>query len=1033
MPGEDSANDNPDVIERVIKQLYEKRKDLLDDHAKILQDFLGGNLALNLTARRFLEIYPLGTERVPPERVIRNWLGEAWIAAEYDVSLDIAFKLLMVSDPGPTGQKRILELLSDPGLPDPAEIVVHLNAVSVLMQPAPPVSSPVASMLERVQELAESGKWDEMAPGAYQAPFAAAVLALLAAPGQPELGEEAFGEFAERVLRYKTESNLLPDMEFEEPLSQDVVRAAAADSRKIFSAAIPVELLREIQIPDSMHPRYVAAEMNLDAVGLHLLRRYVEAVVPQVDSTESAKLRYASKLWDRMIRDYLAYLAEEAPTRVLWGEEILSQYRPDSSGPAAGAEERLITRDMNRAYLIRLLKNSEYLITPSGIRYRINLADSEKVIVTPMTDGRNISVPADIQELSHGDLIGYKVILKTVAAGAEEAKPQAMELGSKIVGVLAEIPRWRNRLRDGNLSPKQMKKAKQLVVLRGDLEQQASLLGTVPSGNASRDEEVQGRAKVFLNQAMELLDFLRANNSAAGAEEYFNVDEALMKIQALATRDRRLTEVHLRVPGYPAKVKPLAGVPDWEAIRILMGVIGFFSNPQGFVRVSLPATRPHMIMVESIDEDSDVKPDLVVPDPSASPQDTDAGAEEDSEKLLQRKGVPSRVIKILRKHGIPNISAIRSKSVEELSDLEGFSLEDLKMIYRAALDKYSGSGMKERPSNPFLYPNFITFHRFPPRVTRYLHLKGVFTNEELRVFVKQGGLDEDSGKRGSLTEVNERLVRSVAKMKIPAGLDAEVLKERRDLQEEAALKYLRKKYTKVVWTKLLARRFAPVTEEEIRTLLVSEGWEQGRRRKGAHSDLDPEKGTAYFKRRIPNAAAGGAEEVRVMPVEDPNFWKEFGAQLSFAQLADVGNFLDGRDRSRVEVTAVTGISSFFLHTDSALKSEADQLVENYPVQGIDIRVSDQLRSRPRTPEAFEKPGLMLPGLGLGSFDWPEGVPSPVRITEPIDIADMPALRPTSWIALQYNPRLTVEHILTQNVLVITYQNAKRETVVLIFA
>ncbi len=66
------------------------------------------------------------------------------------------------------------------------------------------------------------------------------------------------------------------------------------------------------------------------------------------------------------------------------------------------------------------------------------------------------------------------------------------------------------------------------------------------------------------------------------------------------------------------------------------------------------------------------------------------------------------------------------------------------------------------------------------------------------------------------------------------------------------------------------------------------------------------------------------------------------------------------------------------------------------------------------------------------FVWPEGNRPPVRVTEAIYPSDMAEIRPAGWIALSYNPTLSVEHILSQDVLLIMIHDDKG-TAVLAFA
>ena len=103
-----------------------------------------------------------------------------------------------------------------------------------------------------------------------------------------------------------------------------------------------------------------------------------------------------------------------------------------------------------------------------------------------------------------------------------------------------------------------------------------------------------------------------------------------------------------------------------------------------------------------------------------------------------------------------------------------------------------------------------------------------------------------------------------------------------------------------------------------------------------------------------------------------------------------------------------------------------------PVEGIVFEIQGNLSQKQKIPELFEAPGLIVPDKLMLPFAWPEGSRPPVRVMDPVYASDMAKIRPAGWIALSYNPTLTLQHILSQDVLLITIYDDKG-TAVLIFA
>ena len=182
-------------------------------------------------------------------------------------------------------------------------------------------------------------------------------------------------------------------------------------------------------------------------------------------------------------------------------------------------------------------------------------------------------------------------------------------------------------------------------------------------------------------------------------------------------------------------------------------------------------------------------------------------------------------------------------------------------------------------------------------------------------------------------------------------------------------------------------------------------------------------------------SAAGLEEggVKIGLIDRREFSDTYAKRLkAMDQWDQVIHFLRGRDLSTVELTEITGLTQFTLHTDPGLVDVAEALAKSHPVVGIRFPVSGELRSNAQKPGVIKAPGLIIPDEMMPSFAWPEGSESPVRVTRAVDRDKMAEILPVAWIALSYNPKLTIEQILSQNVLLITLHDDKG-TAVLIFA
>ncbi len=108
--------------------------------------------------------------------------------------------------------------------------------------------------------------------------------------------------------------------------------------------------------------------------------------------------------------------------------------------------------------------------------------------------------------------------------------------------------------------------------------------------------------------------------------------------------------------------------------------------------------------------------------------------------------------------------------------------------------------------------------------------------------------------------------------------------------------------------------------------------------------------------------AAGVEEskAQITTPTDESFWDAFYDRLSDAQRSDIMSFLQrARERGKkVEITAVTGITDFHLHTDGGLATVAERVAERYPVEGIRFHTPGDLSQRAKTLDAFETPGLI---------------------------------------------------------------------------
>lgn len=172
--------------------------------------------------------------------------------------------------------------------------------------------------------------------------------------------------------------------------------------------------------------------------------------------------------------------------------------------------------------------------------------------------------------------------------------------------------------------------------------------------------------------------------------------------------------------------------------------------------------------------------------------------------------------------------------------------------------------------------------------------------------------------------------------------------------------------------------------------------------------------------------------VRVHEVSAP-FWETgYGAELRLtgAQRAQVEQFVAGK-QGKVEVTAVSGRMLFHLYADSALAVVADQKVIEDPVEGIRFDISS-LREKPNTDEAFAAPGLIAADAMLPPLDWAPGSKSSVREVT-ISNTDFAKVNSVAWVALAYNPNLSLEQIVGQGVLTMTTTDAQGNTVHLVFA
>jgi hypothetical protein len=141
--------------------------------------------------------------------------------------------------------------------------------------------------------------------------------------------------------------------------------------------------------------------------------------------------------------------------------------------------------------------------------------------------------------------------------------------------------------------------------------------------------------------------------------------------------------------------------------------------------------------------------------------------------------------------------------------------------------------------------------------------------------------------------------------------------------------------------------------------------------------------------------------------------------LSQDQLGQIRQFSEGRDVSVEVVDAVVPIS-LNIYADSYLGIVTERMVNQDPIEGVDFNVQSDLRTRPRTPEAFEGPGLVLADSNLEPYAWMTQGSSSVRV-ETLSAVELASLKPTALVALTFNPRITIDHVFNQQYLVITVE------------
>ncbi|MBI3333340.1 MAG: HEAT repeat domain-containing protein [Candidatus Omnitrophica bacterium] len=171
----------------------------------------------------------------------------------------------------------------------------------------------------------------------------------------------------------------------------------------------------------------------------------------------------------------------------------------------------------------------------------------------------------------------------------------------------------------------------------------------------------------------------------------------------------------------------------------------------------------------------------------------------------------------------------------------------------------------------------------------------------------------------------------------------------------------------------------------------------------------------------------GETGVEVLDADGDRFRQLYGRRLNPFQHDQVASFLSNRVFGSIQVIAVTGRTLFTLHADPAIAREAKKH-DRGSLEGVAFDIRDNLRDL--SPGEIRAPGLIASDKDIAEpYVKPEGVS--VRAV-PVSDLQMRRLKPVAWMALAYNPRLQVDHLLDQQILLITLQD-EEGTVHLIFS
>ncbi|MBI1953577.1 MAG: hypothetical protein HYS41_05580 [Candidatus Omnitrophica bacterium] len=125
--------------------------------------------------------------------------------------------------------------------------------------------------------------------------------------------------------------------------------------------------------------------------------------------------------------------------------------------------------------------------------------------------------------------------------------------------------------------------------------------------------------------------------------------------------------------------------------------------------------------------------------------------------------------------------------------------------------------------------------------------------------------------------------------------------------------------------------------------------------------------------------------------------------------------------SDMEKLGVVEPRPFVLYADSTLGAIAKRMSKEHPLPGVHIEIDDyDIRDRVENPEGFIQPGLIAIDPMLEELHW-KNPPQPLRVIRP---EQMQRLAPYHWVALRFNPELTVEKALALQVITFTDSDPK---------